>query len=601
MQSRTIAGHSWLEATDLDGVGAPDVIIPMNGRGPGGLLALAGSDGSVLWEAKAEAIQWNLRGSNLVDVTSDGVQDILVGFGEKIRGVGVLNGSDGEILWQREGGSAGVRRRRPGDPPVLLVSRKGGLDIVDPSTGEVSSSIDLEGYGGIGGTMFSDWDGDGEVELVAPQGERKIAIFDETGKKEGSLSLPVRTREIIPSGDMNGDGVDDLLIEAAGPTVIVGPKVLWSRTAADALRATPVLEDLDGDGDLELAAFGVWGRGEVLHIYDAATGELQAVGQNQSGVIRGALAIPAPGGGHDILAQSFRGGALQLYSGRDATILKQHETGATYGIPGYGDVDGDGRMEIVAVPWNDDLLRVLDAETWELEWTVPLEIGGWVEPKIANVDGKGPPELLLGFNNGMFHVFDGSSGAQVWSKNLGPLKVDHAAAVGDLDGDGRLEAIISTADQDQDVLILDAATGREKRRLKGIGSPLPVILLDVDEDGLPELLVPSHTRGALCLKANGDEVWRFDVTPAGEDPVPVGAPMTLTDLEDDGRQELLATFRDGALRVLDAKTGELRWTFHTQHPKIESAPVAGDVDGDGKKEVFLGSYDRHLYALRGGH
>jgi outer membrane protein assembly factor BamB/tRNA A-37 threonylcarbamoyl transferase component Bud32 len=601
IQMSTIKGYRWLETADLDGRGIPDAVVPLSGREQSGVRVFAGEDGELLWESEGEPVQWNLEGSNLIDLSGDGVPDLLMALSEKPARIGLIDGSTGQRLWIREGGQGVLRPTDPGRPPVVLVHTKQGIEIVDAATGAVEALARLEHSGKLEGTAFSDWDGDGEAELISTDGSRRLRIFDRKGRPEGSISLPVAARVIVPSGDMNGDGIDDLLIDASGPTVIAGPKVLWRRTAADALRATPVLDDLDGDGALEIGVFGALAAGDGLHVYDAATGELEAAAVDKASVIRGAVTLPAAGGGRDVVVHSFKGNKLVAYAGADASVVHRLDMETAYGAPGYGDVDGDGRQELIAVPWENGLIRVLDAQTWALEWTVPVDMGGWAQPVVAELDGKGPPELLVGFNDGYYRVYDGTTGAERWSVELGPLKVDNTGAVGDLDGDGDVEIVTTTADERFDLLVLDGATGRELRRFPGIGGVQAPIFHDCDGDEQVELIVPSVEHGVYCMEGDGAVRWRYRVEPPGDpDPVAVMAAVNLVDLDGDDHPELLTAFRDGSLRVLDAQTGELEWSFHTEHTKIDAQPLAGDVDGDGIAEVFVASWDRHLYALRVG-
>jgi hypothetical protein len=66
------------------------------------------------------------------------------------------------------------------------------------------------------------------------------------------------------------------------------------------------------------------------------------------------------------------------------------------------------------------------------------------------------------------------------------------------------------------------------------------------------------------------------------------------DIDGDGRQELIAGSKDGSLRLYRKAAGTTGWTpvphyFDGIRAGAFSAPAAGDIDGDGKPEILLGT------------
>jgi hypothetical protein len=83
--------------------------------------------------------------------------------------------------------------------------------------------------------------------------------------------------------------------------------------------------------------------------------------------------------------------------------------------------------------------------------------------------------------------------------------------------------------------------------------------------------------------------WRFLV--ASE----IHSSFGVSDLEGDGKKEIIFGSDDGNLYVLNEK-GDLIFTFKT-NDKIQSSPAIEDIDFDGKKEIIFGSDDSNLYVL----
>jgi hypothetical protein len=120
--------------------------------------------------------------------------------------------------------------------------------------------------------------------------------------------------------------------------------------------------------------------------------------------------------------------------------------------PGLGDLDGDGRLELVAVgdgPTAEGMLvRVFDAATGAVAWELPIEGSGQVGSAVtADVDGDDRDECLFSFGPLLYSVgtaIEGDAGAIQWKlafpAGVGPL------ALADTVGDGTLEIIAPCAD-----------------------------------------------------------------------------------------------------------------------------------------------------------
>ena len=130
--------------------------------------------------------------------------------------------------------------------------------------------------------------------------------------------------------------------------------------------------------------------------------------------------------------------------------------------PAVGDIDGDGRAEIVAglgsggLGWFeifDDAAANFAHIAWrQVDWPAYSAGTGATHPAIGNLDGIGASEIVIGLGSGgggYLEVFTGAAGGfshQAW------LQVDWPAynaangttfpAAGDLDGDGRAEIVV---------------------------------------------------------------------------------------------------------------------------------------------------------------
>ncbi|HEV7535787.1 MAG TPA: VCBS repeat-containing protein [Acidimicrobiia bacterium] len=230
-------------------------------------------------------------------------------------------------------------------------------------------------------------------------------------------------------GDVNNDGSNDVVIGSPDGKVYAydanGSPLpgRWPAQATSAVNSTPAVGDVDGDG-----------KNEVV----VGTGSLDVAGA------RGAL---------DIFNSDGTLRCQKLMSTVHEPAGVQNEN-AVYGAQAIGDVNGDGINDIVFGSW-DNTIYVLDGHCNNLA-TFDNRDTVWSTPALYDLDGSGQMDIFLGgdatanpavpgdsFNGGVFRRlrFDGSPVLhEVWERHSAET-FQSGAAIGDVDGDGRLEAV----------------------------------------------------------------------------------------------------------------------------------------------------------------
>jgi outer membrane protein assembly factor BamB len=140
--------------------------------------------------------------------------------------------------------------------------------------------------------------------------------------------------------------------------------------------------------------------------------------------------------------------------------------------------------------------------------------------------------------------------------------------------------------------VIDGRTGKtlfEDSRRPGYQ---PMSAVDVDGDGVCEVIASGGYMTISCTAADGTRRWVIDGLHYN-----AGGAAGIGDVDGDGALELGVAFRDGRLACYAAATGEHRWTLPL--PGAGTDCLCGDVDGDGLPEFVFGCYDGHLYAVSG--
>jgi len=261
---------------------------------------------------------------------------------------------------------------------------------------------------------------------------------------------------------------------------------------------------------------------------------------------------------HSEEAALLAGGTGHELWRRDRQVTKLHSR-AVGGQPfAIADLDQDGLDEIVSLHPSVVLIMrgntgssiVSQPATWD---EVPAKPVYWGIPVIGDFEGNGRAGIFFGTWRG----FMGSMTALlrpdatlVWwdALDTSPCCLP---ALGDVDGDGRLEAVgIGYVDG---IRCYDAATGAIKWRMSappewyvpppaGTQYPIGTASGDIDSDGRDEVVFAVGNRlyciGVSPGQEGGERLWEMDF------PTHVGPP-SIADVDGDGRVSILVMGNDG--------------------------------------------------------
>jgi len=474
-----------------------------------------------------------------------------------------------------------------------------------------------------------DLNGDGRLEIVAPF--YSTFVFDARGKLLGK-GTATKGRVYAPGvvADLDGDRRPEIVVGGNEGTVAAyglrGGKLTakpgWPVSTCSGGQCPETrglaAADLDGDGSIEVVATttNTSPTGSQVFVFDA----------------RGSLYRPKGAStGAWPRFNTLRG------KGNDADFngLGNHGYGAYGENVGIGNLDDDPQLEIV-VTFDNHQINVFNHDG------TSVLASPWYRNRESGQQGK-----RLGWGQ-FIRWLDPKVEDDHYHRQVGPWPdvrktmwlqwTASPPAVADLDRDGRNEVIgLPNAElkepyetQAYAFMVLDGAYGggaRSARRHPGFASlplsgkpavrpdgdwyppsgiPAPTVV-DIGGDGRPEIVASVPDGFAYAVGPTGRRLWRYDYARGAAKTF--ASEVVAADLNRDGSPELVfgtyaLTPGAGRLVVLSGK-GKLLHDIRLPGQGtdgngigVAAAPSIGDLDGDGRLEIVLATFDHGLDVFR---
>lgn len=338
-----------------------------------------------------------------------------------------------------------------------------------------------------GSPALGDPDGDGKLEVVLASTTGNISSYEPVIRYNASgyswnstntvserawlygagASNPFSSPAL---GDINGDGTVDVVAAVSGKVVALNGTTgapLWAAPAPLPANTTssPALAEFGKKLRIAVLSFDL-PQGKEFATLLADTGDLLWEKEfNLSASPFGVVQVPpsatvadvqGDGAMEVVVPTPFENNHGKVYVyGMDGTEKwSKGVTGQIEATPAAGDIDGDGKVELVVASWNETVtlppnFRVhataLNGEDGSQAWTAILDSSrlttvlelAVASPALADMNRDGLPDVILATYDSVIYAMNGSSGGALWNlslQHINPLTTSPALGDADLNG-----------------------------------------------------------------------------------------------------------------------------------------------------------------------
>lgn len=413
----------------------------------------------------------------------------------------------------------------------------------------------------------TDLDGRSRIEktIVVDRGPMRTPPQQMPGWPQNMGVQPNFGPSAVSLADVNGDGLLEIIAGSTDGSFHIwdyqGNELAgWPKTNLDAIQTKPAVADIDTSyPGLEII---VPNRSNVLYAWHQdgtdVAGWPQSVGE--TGGFKSPVIFDLDGDGdlEIVLGQRLWPDGRVLIFHHDGTAYSGWPQGLDYmcvATPSVGDVEGDGIMEVCAVSYYSVYLWDRDGNL-KPGWPKLNVMGGasYAQPVLCDLDDDSDLEILYSYYTnaqnyvGIFH-HDGSSFSN-WPQTYPGPQTYTTPVTGDIDDDGDYEIFGGGHVWGGPSLSVRHHSGTQVS-----GWPVTVemlecspIVFDVNDDGEREVIVADNLTPGNChaFKGNGSYVADWPIATTGAALV---NSASVGDVDADGDIEIALVTNDGSVNL----------------------------------------------------
>ena len=583
-------GANFVRAGDLDGDGDIDIV------------SASPNDSKIAWYRNQDGFG-TFEGEEIISLDVARVNSIHIADLDSDGDLDILSASrdDNAIGWHENVGNGTFNSRSIISTDLFVamaaytadIDGDGDLDVISASRDDdkIAWYEHLDGAGNFGpqqvistatlrayAVFAADIDGDGDQDVLsASELDDKIAWYENmdgngTFSTQYVISTNANSAHDVVAADLDGDGDFDVVSASAADD-----KIAWYENidgagtfsvervlTTDALFAHSVsVADVDGDGDLDILSASI--NDSKLSWYPNLDGRGSFGGQqiiSTSG--SGATSIVAANldGDEDldIISSSMFDNKIAWYesfTGRGRVRFSLFNDVAVGTTVSYwprsvhaADIDGDGDLDILSASHNDNKIAWYENinGVFSDQKVITSVADGAQDVQTADIDGDGDLDVLSasGLDNSIkwYENFDGRGSFDILSVVSTGANNAHAVYAADIDGDGDLDLISASFDDDTiawyENLDGQGSYGSLISITRAARGATDVAAADLDGDGDMDVVSSSSFDDKIAWYRNEDGAGGFSGQIDISDNADLATAVHVADIDGDGDLDIVS-------------------------------------------------------------
>lgn len=522
----------------------------------------------------------------------------------------------------------------PSEANQLLNQLCPGLGIYIPASGKLGSlapargaahpaqstaAVTVSEYGvGSETSVFTDLNGDGNPDLAQVEtsnngGNVTVQLLGASGNVISSHQYPIGSTTLsltdIVAADFNGDGFPDLAVGDDGGQVAPGAVWILLNNGDGTFKTAVKTTVTDGPYHLFAADFNGDGNIDIATANDQVSAEINVLFGKGDGTFQTPITLTGIKGAGSLVAADFYGTgrsdiAVLDYLANTIVVFNANANGSFQAPQSYPAGSGPGYL-IYADLNNDGIPDLAAAYSFSnsVQFLINNGSGGFT-PSPPYLAGSDPNSLAVLYLGGPFVLL---SGDQITGNVLmefaagdGTLEAPQlrymgqnptALATGDVNGDGKGDAVVLEPGANAAYLLLNSGNGTFASPVTySVPSPNAGALVTLTKGGKPDLVIASGTGNVEVLPNNGSGGFGAPLAfPAAAN----AAALAIADFNGDGNADVAVADGASATNAVSVLLGNGQGSLGTAATYLPGqfarAIAAADLNNDGHPDLIVAS------------
>jgi len=360
----------------------------------------------------------------------------------------------------------------------------------------------------------------------------------------------------------------------------------WTGNLKSFLESAPTVADIDNDGNDEIVVAGqeeliaLEGNGKIIWRWKTRQRYMTypAVLKRKN--------KPA------LIFAADNSGQMTCLNG-DGKVVWQADlsAGAEWSASVVADIDNNGSYEVVQADMGGTVW-LFDALSGKVVKQMDISEGKLISPAVGDIDGDGKSEIVVAANNGNVYALTNDL-SKIWEYQIGGSSETWATSAPVIFAASDGKAYIIAASSSGDIYCFDN-TGKPIWEFP-TGAPVAssISIGDYDQNGVADIFLITQTGVVYRFDEFGSKIWNIDMQGRSL------APGAIFDINNDNAFEYVFSTQRGNMFVLDSQ-GDVMFNHQFNSRTINVTPSFGNVNGKSNRyEVVLtGGEEGLVYCLR---